>query len=113
MDEEQKAADALAAEQAAVEAEKAKPAGRTKFKPPAVGPGNEPAAPLSVAQATQDGEQTVEMVFTKEVVLTGDDHKRVRFPIGRVSVPAHLANHWYLKANGAKRVGDDPPQSAG
>lgn len=109
-DDAQKAADAAAAEAKA--AEEAKPA-RVKFqKPPAVGPGNEPAAALSPAQATESGENTVEMVFTKEVVLTDDNHKRIRFPMGRVAVPAHLADHWYLKANGVKRIGDTPPQSA-
>lgn len=108
-DEEKAAEAALAAEQAkAAEVEAPK---RVRFKAPAVGPGNEPAAALNPAQATKADEDTVMMVFKKEVVITGDDHKRVRFPIGRVAVPAHLADHWYLKANGATRVEDEPTQS--
>jgi hypothetical protein len=75
-----------------------------------VGPGNEPAAPISVAQATLPNEATVAMVFQKEVVLTDDQHKRIRFPIGLVNVPAHLADHWFLAANGVRKAGEEQAQ---
>ena len=76
---------------------------------PAVGPGNEPAAALDPEDAVQGNEETVLMTFPKEVLLTDDSHKRIKFPQGLVAVPAHLADHWYLKANGAKRAAATAP----
>lgn len=108
MDEENKANDEKPIDEKPPEAPK--PPRVRVAKPPSVGPGNEPAAPLSPAQATDAGEDTVPMVFSKEVVLTDDHHKRIRFPIGLVNVPAHLAEHWYLAANGAKRAATQRPQ---
>lgn len=73
---------------------------------PKVGPGNEPAAEVGPEDALEDpDEQMVNMIFPREMVLTDDKHRRVRFPLGLVSVPAHLADHWYLKANGVRRQG--------
>lgn len=73
-------------------------------QPPAVGPGNEPAAPLPPESAGEVGESSVQMVFPKEVVITDDRHRRIRFPPGLCRVPASLANHWYLQANGVTRA---------
>lgn len=74
---------------------------------PKVGPGNEPAAAVGPEDALSDPDEgTVNMIFPKEVMLTDDAHKRVRFPMGLVAVPAHLADHWYLKAQGVRRQGE-------
>lgn len=74
---------------------------------PRVGPGNEPAAAVGPEDALSDpDEQTVNMIFPREVTLTDDGHKRIKFPIGLVAVPAHLADHWYLAANGVRKQGE-------
>lgn len=76
-----------------------------------VGPGNEPGAALSPDQAfLKEDEGTVAMIFKKEIVLTDDNHKRVRFPVGLVNVPEHLADHWYLAAHGVVRADSVRPQ---
>jgi hypothetical protein len=54
--------------------------------------------------ALRPGEGTIVMVFPKRVVLLVDKtNMKVLFEPGIHNVPEHLADHWYLKANGATR----------
>src|SRR6202045_717172 len=49
----------------------------------------------------------------KAFVLTRDDRSRVQFDLGTYSIPAELANHWYLKVNGvtiASQIARSGPQ---
>lgn len=46
------------------------------------------------------GEKTVTMNFVVPVLLTLQDHTRIRFEIGPQEVPESLKDHSYLKANG-------------
>ena len=71
---------------------------------PRVGPGYEPASPVSGAEARESGEDTVRMVFPRAMILTDDQHKRVSFGPGVQDVPAHLAGHWYLQASGVSTL---------
>lgn len=49
------------------------------------------------------GHETVTMNFEKPVRLTLEHHgPAIAFPAGVHQVPKHLADHWYLKVNGAR-----------
>lgn len=48
------------------------------------------------------GRETVTMVFAKPVRFTIENQECVLFPVGVHPVPRELADHWYLKAHGAK-----------
>ena len=50
-----------------------------------------------------EGEETVTMVFPKDVKIMKDDHTVVIFREGVREVPVSLSDHWYLKANGATK----------
>jgi hypothetical protein len=54
-------------------------------------------AKLSLDEATET------MVIPEMVIVTQQDLSRVLFKPGVQEVPAHLADHWYLKAAGAQR----------
>lgn len=48
-------------------------------------------------------EPRVMVIVPRPFNLTIDqDHRQVRFPAGPQSIPAALAEHWYVKANGVK-----------
>ena len=57
--------------------------------------------PTKVESITQ-GQETVTMVFPKRTLLFHNG-VQIEFTQGVHEVPADLANHWYLKANGALR----------
>jgi len=61
------------------------------------------APPLRPEEAVQEGEDTVTMVFPRAVRLTANDGRVVDFKPGVQEVPESLADHSYLKLNGAKR----------
>jgi hypothetical protein len=48
------------------------------------------------------GHETVTMIFDKPVRLTLEHGPAIAFPAGVHQVPLHLADHWYLKVNGAR-----------
>ena len=54
-------------------------------------------------------EDTVLMVFPKQVLLTLDSREQVIFPPGVHAVPVSLTNHFFLKGNGVTRQ-TLPPQ---
>lgn len=67
---------------------------------------------VSPSAVLKKDEGTVVMTFPKRVILLVDNTNiRVLFEAGIHNVPAHLADHWYLKANGAQRH-EVPAQSA-
>ncbi len=55
------------------------------------------------------GEDTVTMVFPRDVHLTQDNGARVLFKAGTREVPASLVSHWYLEAHGVKRYAPVAP----
>lgn len=55
---------------------------------------------VATVSETEVEEEQIDMVFPKEVRLTRDDHTFVVFRAGVNKVPASLADHWWLKANG-------------
>lgn len=60
--------------------------------------------PSDPADVWNGEEETVTMIFPRACqVLTTDRKKLVRFKAGTQEVPASLADHPYLKANGAVR----------
>lgn len=54
-------------------------------------------------EVAEEGEETVTMIFPKEVKVMTDDHTTVVFREGVREVPVSLSDHWYLKANGATK----------
>lgn len=73
-------------------------------KPAPVKQPTTPGVPTQTAeQAAEEAKETVTMVFPREVLLTVDNSRRIRFPQGTRQVPADLADHPWLKANGVKR----------
>lgn len=90
-------------EQAAASAQNAFTDPRTaQARPPHVA-GAPVGAPLAPGAVLGPDEETVTMTFPAPVILTMDDHRRVRFPAGVQEVPERLANHPYLRANGVVR----------
>lgn len=75
-------------------------------KPIEAGPGYSPPAPDNAeavaAEAQEEGKPVVLMVFPKEVLLTLSASQKIIFKQGVNAVPADLATHWWLKANGAQ-----------
>lgn len=68
------------------------------------GPHATPATPAQAAKAADDKSgKTVTMVFPKEVTLTTDSYKRIKFPAGVHAVPAALADHPYLEQCGVRK----------
>lgn len=59
------------------------------------------ASPLTPEEAA-NGYSTVTMVFDRPVHLTIETNRSIYFPQGVHEVPEHLADHWYLEANGAR-----------
>lgn len=55
------------------------------------------------------GQTTVTMHFPKPVLLTADNGAKVKYPIGVHEVPAHVADHWYLRVNSAVRYAKPVP----
>ena len=59
---------------------------------------------ITPEQARVPGEPTVRMLFPKTVLLTvANDRPRISFSPGHQDVPAHLADHVWLKHNGVTR----------
>jgi hypothetical protein len=48
--------------------------------------------------------ETAEMIFPQDVNLTTQAREIIHYPAGRHAVPEELADHPYLKANGASRL---------
>jgi len=61
------------------------------------------APPMEPEQAAK-GERTVLMIFDTPVHLTVEANKSIFYPKGVHPVPARYADHWYLKAHGARRA---------
>lgn len=93
------------AEEKAADKKTTTPRVRLRGQPePKTGAGYSPGQELAPEAAVEADEGTVLMIFPKEVMLTDDAHKRIKFPQGIVKVPAHIADHWYLEACGATKA---------
>jgi len=66
--------------------------------------GNHEERLVTTAEQAAQGRDSVLMEFPNEVLLSKDDGGRVLFGKGINPVPRELADHWYLKAHGAKPV---------
>jgi hypothetical protein len=67
---------------------------------------------LTPDQAVNEyGGEPVDMVFPRPVRLTTDDRRQISYPAGTHAVPASLASHSYLAANGVKAA-ETPEQRA-
>lgn len=70
------------------------------LQPFGLGPRDLPAKPVELLRPN---ENTVTMVFPRQVILNTDYGKRVEFSPGVQEVPEHLADHQWLKLNGVLR----------
>lgn len=66
--------------------------------------GQPPAAPRTPADIRKEGEPMVTMIIPpKGIKLILDGGVKVNIPGGTQNIPQSLAEHWYVKAHGAKR----------
>lgn len=59
------------------------------------------SAPMTPAEAAK-GHSTTTVEFPRLIHLTISTNQSVHYPVGVHEVPDHLADHWYLKAHGAR-----------
>ena len=68
-----------------------------------------PQSPVEAGDCLQpeqiiDAQETVSMEFPQPCKLTLDSGHTVLYPAGVHEVPVQLADHFYLKAHGVKRI---------
>jgi hypothetical protein len=61
------------------------------------------SAPALTPEEAAKGHNTVTMVFDVPVLLTLGTNQKVHYPKGVHEVPVEHADHWYLKAHGARQ----------
>jgi hypothetical protein len=59
-------------------------------------------APIPAHQVLRSGEGTITMVFPRKVIMLTDEGVRIEFNPGPQEVPAHLAQHDWLRRNGVQ-----------